>query len=269
MRHVGAASTFSPRGEGGPKGRMRGLSDLNSWIFVVLGAPSSACRRLLPEGRRACGNNLISYAIALFMTVAESSANAAPSKRAISSPDETMRRFQRTIIPHLDAAYNFARFLSRDADAAQDIVQEAYLRAYRGFGGFRDGDARAWTFTIVRNCYHAWLQEGRRKTRYEQPMTDERDLEEGSSSPEPASEEDTPEAAFIRKSETQRVRAVINMLPDAMREVLVLRELEDLSYKEIADIIDAPIGTVMSRLARARRDFGEVWRSLEEKGAAR
>ncbi|MDK4702671.1 sigma-70 family RNA polymerase sigma factor [Rhizobium sp. CNPSo 4062] len=200
---------------------------------------------------------------AIQMVVAQSAAGAEPLKL-----DESMRRFQQTIIPHLDAAYNFARFLSRDADAAQDIVQEAYLRAYRGFGGFRDGDARAWTFTIVRNCYHAWLQEGRRKTRYEQPMTDERDSDEGSPSPDPASEEDTPEAAFIRKSETQRVREVINRLPDAMREVLVLRELEDLSYKEIAEIIDAPIGTVMSRLARARRDFGEVWRSLEGKGAA-
>ncbi len=203
------------------------------------------------------------------MAVAQSAASAEPLKGAIASPDETMRRFQRTIIPHLDAAYNFARFLSRDADAAQDIVQEAYLRAYRGFGGFRDGDARAWTFTIVRNCYRAWLQEGRRKTRYEQPMTDERDSDQGSPSSDPASEEDTPETAFIRKSETQRVREVINRLPDAMREVLVLRELEDLSYKEIAEIIDAPIGTIMSRLARARRDFGEIWRSLEGQEAAR
>lgn len=203
------------------------------------------------------------------MAMAEPGATAEPHRATIASADETMRRFQRTIIPHLDAAYNFARFLSRDADAAQDIVQEAYLRAYRSFGGFRNGDARAWTFTIVRNCYHAWLQEGRRKTRYERPMTDERDPDEGSPSPDPASEEDTPEAAFIRKSETQRVRQVINTLPDAMREVLVLRELEDLSYKEIADIIDAPIGTVMSRLARARRDFGEAWRSLDQKGAAR
>lgn len=205
----------------------------------------------------------------ILTAMAEPSSRAVPSQRVVSSPDETMRRFQRTIIPHLDAAYNFARFLSRDADAAQDIVQEAYLRAYRGFHGFRDGDARAWTFTIVRNCYHAWLQEGRRKTRYEQPMAEERDSDEGSPSTDPASEEDTPEAAFIRKSETQRVREVINQLPDAMREVLVLRELEDLSYKEIAEIIDAPIGTVMSRLARARRDFGEVWRSLEGREAAR
>nr|WP_245430400.1 sigma-70 family RNA polymerase sigma factor [Rhizobium tropici] len=218
-------------------------------------------RRFIAEAKP--GNHAVQ------MAVAQSAASAEPLKHATALPDESMRRFQQTIIPHLDAAYNFARFLSRDADAAQDIVQEAYLRAYRGFGGFRDGDARAWTFTIVRNCYHAWLQEGRRKTRYEQPMSDERDSDEGSPSPDPASEEDTPEAAFIRKSETQRVREVINRLPDAMREVLVLRELEDLSYKEIAEIIDAPIGTVMSRLARARRDFGEVWRSLEGKGAAR
>ncbi len=201
--------------------------------------------------------------------VAKPGATVETRLRTISSADETMRHFQRTIIPHLDAAYNFARFLSRDADAAQDIVQEAFLRAYRGFGGFRDGDARAWTFTIVRNCYHAWLQEGRRKNRHEQPMTSGNDSSEDTPSPEAVSEEDTPEMALVRKTETLRVREVINMLPDAMREVLVLRELEDLSYKEIAEIIDAPIGTVMSRLARARRDFGEAWRSLDEKGAAR
>ncbi len=234
-----------------PQNTVRGkLAQLLVRVAAFFARPKTTCRAIL-------------------MTMAEPTANAGAQHHANSSPDETMRRFQRTIIPHLDAAYNFARFLSRDADAAQDIVQEAYLRAYRGFGGFRDGDARAWTFTIVRNCYHAWLQEGRRKTRYEQPMTDERDSDEDAPSPDPASEEDTPEAAFIRKSETQRVRAVINMLPDAMREVLVLRELEDLSYKEIADIIDAPIGTVMSRLARARRDFGEAWRSLDQTGAVR
>ncbi|NKJ03408.1 sigma-70 family RNA polymerase sigma factor [Rhizobium sp. SG741] len=218
-------------------------------------------------GPKAHGTKEASYSS--LMMVAETAANDEPRLHTISSSDETMRRFQRTIVPHLDAAYNFARFLSRDADAAQDIVQEAFLRAYRGFGGFRNGDARAWTFTIVRNCYHAWLQEGRRKTRYEQPMTDGNDSPEDPPSSEPASEEDTPEAALIRKAETLRVRQVINMLPDAMREVLVLRELEDLSYKEIAEIIDAPIGTVMSRLARARRDFGEAWRSLDAKGAAR
>ncbi|NLS15218.1 sigma-70 family RNA polymerase sigma factor [Rhizobium sp. P40RR-XXII] len=238
-----------------------------TWRWPQNTAISRLARFLTRLRALVAAQNTINRAV--LMAVAEPSAHAAPLQHSISSPDETMRRFQHMIIPHLDAAYNFARFLSRDADAAEDIVQEAFLRAYRGFGGFRDGDARAWTFTIVRNCYHAWLQERRRKSRYEQPMTDERDLEQGSPSPDPASEEDTPEAAFIRKTETLRVREVINRLPDTMREVLVLRELEDLSYKEIAEIIDAPIGTVMSRLARARRDFGELWRRLDEKGAAR
>ncbi|AYG67211.1 MULTISPECIES: sigma-70 family RNA polymerase sigma factor [unclassified Rhizobium] len=238
-----------------------------TWRWLRDTATSRLAR--LPTRLRALVAEPKTLKRAVLMTMAKPSADAASLQHAISSPDETMRRFQHTIIPHLDAAYNFARFLSRDANAAEDIVQEAYLRAYRGFGGFRDGDARAWTFTIVRNCYHAWLQEGRRKARYEQPMGDDRDFDEGSPSPDPASEEDTPEAAFIRKTETLRVREVINKLPDTMREVLVLRELEDLSYKEIAEIIDAPIGTVMSRLARARRDFGEVWRSLEGNEAAR
>lgn len=182
---------------------------------------------------------------------------------------DSMQRFQRTIIPHLDAAYNFARFLSRDADAAQDIVQEAFLRAYRGFEGFRDGDARAWTFMIVRNCYLAWLQEGRRKSRFEQPMENGDAGDDAEPHQDFASDEDTPETAMIRKTQSQRVRAVIGMLADPMREVLVLRELEDLSYKQIADIIDAPIGTVMSRLARARRDFGDAWQRLEDQEAAR
>ena len=81
--------------------------------------------------------------------------------------DATLARFKQNIVPQLDAAYNFARFLSRDADAAQDIVQEAFLRAYRGFAGYRGGEARAWIFTIVRNCYHSWLMDRRRKSRLE------------------------------------------------------------------------------------------------------
>src|SRR3984885_11621485 len=83
------------------------------------------------------------------------------------SADANLARFRQTIIPQLDAAYNFARFLSRDADAAQDIVQEAFLRAYRSFAGYRGGGSRSWIFTIVRNCYHTWLADRRRKTRVE------------------------------------------------------------------------------------------------------
>ncbi|WP_081670444.1 sigma-70 family RNA polymerase sigma factor [Rhizobium leucaenae] len=184
---------------------------------------------------------------------------------------DLMLRFQNTIVPHLDAAYNFARFLSRDADAAQDIVQEAFLRAYRNFEGYRGGEPRAWMFAIVRNCYYVWLSEGRRKARFEAPMTanDAKDEDQPySGAHDVASEEDTPEAALIRKSESQRVRQVINSLADLSREVLVLRELESLSYRQIADITDVPIGTVMSRLARARREFCEAWQAGEKGGAA-
>lgn len=172
---------------------------------------------------------------------------------------DTAARFNRLIIPHLEAAYNFARFLSRDGDAAQDIVQDAFLRAYRSFDGYRGGDARSWVFAIVRNCYHVWLQENRRKSRVEMPLTDNNDGASASIADDIASEEDTPETALIRKTESEHVRTVIYSLPDALREILILRELEQLSYRQIADITELPIGTVMSRLARARQEFGKAW----------
>ncbi|WP_432761499.1 sigma-70 family RNA polymerase sigma factor [Rhizobium calliandrae] len=187
-----------------------------------------------------------------------------------ASPD-LMLRFQNTVVPHLDAAYNFARFLSRDADAAQDIVQEAFLRAYRNFDGYRGGEPRAWMFAIVRNCYYVWLSEGRRKARFETAMvaSDAKDGDQPyADAHDVASEEDSPEAALIRKTESLRVRQVISSLPDLSREVLVLRELENLSYRQIAEITDVPIGTVMSRLARARREFGEAWQLGEKGGVA-
>lgn len=177
---------------------------------------------------------------------------------------ETARRFHETIVPYLDAAYNFACFLSRDGEAAEDIVQEAFLRAYRHFDGYRGGDPRAWLFSIVRNCYRAWWHDYRRKAHFEQPLPEDTAGEDDPpASRDIASDEDTPEMAMIHKSDAERVRAVIHGLPAAMREILVLRELEDLSYRQIADIIDAPIGTVMSRLARARAEFGKAWRLID------
>jgi len=183
---------------------------------------------------------------------------------------EFMQRFQDIILPHIDAAYNFARFLSRDADAAQDIVQEAFLRAYRNFETYRGGDPRAWLFAIVRNCCHVWRQQDRRKARFEWPFADDggADADDGGEY-QIAADEDSPETAMIRRNEQQRVRAVIGGLPEAMREILILRELEDLSYRQIAEIIDAPIGTVMSRLARARREFGDVWDACSKSETAR
>jgi RNA polymerase sigma factor (sigma-70 family) len=171
--------------------------------------------------------------------------------------DATLARFKQNVVPQLDAAYNFARFLTRDADAAQDIVQEAFLRAYRSFAGYRGGDARAWIFTIVRNCYHNWLTERRRTSRVEVDGDGEGDSGEFISNI--PSDEDTPEAMLVRKAESQSVRLILNAMPRPFREILVLREIEELSYQQISEITAVPIGTVMSRLARARKAFGDAW----------
>jgi RNA polymerase sigma factor (sigma-70 family) len=180
--------------------------------------------------------------------------------RQSTSANDQYDRFQREIVPHLDAAYNFARFLSRNPDAAQDIVQEAFLRAYRSFDGYQRGDARAWIFSIVRNCYHNWLLEGRRKARVEVDVHRRDDAGDFSIDDVP-SDDDTPESALLRSSEAGKVRNVLNKLPRALREVLVLREMEGLSYRQIAETSALPIGTVMSRLARGRTQFEIAWRA--------
>jgi len=193
-----------------------------------------------------------------------------PTSRALSSADGAAThpsseansrygRFQREIVPHLDAAYNFARFLSRNPDAAQDIVQESFLRAYRGFDGYQGGDACAWIFSIVRHCYHDWLRDRRRKSRLEID-TPGADVTGAFSIDDVPSDDDSPEIALIRTAEQRAVRAVLNKLPRSLREMLVLRELEGLSYRQIAETSALPIGTVMSRLARARAQFENAWR---------
>jgi RNA polymerase sigma factor (sigma-70 family) len=180
------------------------------------------------------------------------------------SANATLARFKQNVVPQLDAAYNFACFLSRDADAAQDIVQEAFLRAYRSFARYRGGDARAWIFTIVRNCYHSWLMDRRRKSRLEIDHRGEGDSQELIANI--SSHKDTPEAMLVRKAEAQTVRLILNAMPRPFREVLVLREIEELSYHQISDITAVPIGTVMSRLARARKAFGDAWRRETDNG---
>ncbi len=187
--------------------------------------------------------------------------------RSIGAND-TLVRFQRDIVPQLDAAYNFARFLSRDADAAQDIVQEAFLRAYRSFDGYQGGDARAWIFAIVRNCYHNWLIDRRRKAVHEVDVHSNDGLQENAIDNVP-SDEDNPETTLLRRAESGAVRLVLNKLPRSLREILVLRELEGLSYRQIAEIAALPIGTVMSRLARARMRFESAWRQEENQGTSR
>ena len=153
--------------------------------------------------------------------------------------DEQRRRFEALALPHMDAAYNLARWLSRSPSDADDIVQDAMLRAFRAFDGFRGGDIKAWLLTIVRNC---WRSSGAAERRRGHTELDE-DLAADGAGPE-----DSADAASRRR----RLDAALALLPEDFREALVLREMEDMSYREIAEITGAPIGTVMSRLARAR-----------------
>lgn len=179
-----------------------------------------------------------------------------PSARAAGNAD-TLARFQAVMLPHLDAAHNLARYLCRDADTAEDIVQEAFLRAFRGFADYRGGSARAWLLTIVRNCHRSWWQARQRSVRTE-PLDAGEGEEERTDLPH---DEVSPESALLQQAEAGEIREVLDGLPETFREVLVLREMEDLSYREIAETIAAPIGTVMSRLARARALFAAAWRS--------
>ena len=157
-------------------------------------------------------------------------------------PDEA-RRFRETFLPLLDAAYGYARTLTRDPTTAEDLVQDAFLRACRGFRGYRAGEPRAWLFAIVRSVF---LTNARR----DRPWSDLAAPEEAEAVADPA---DTPEVSLLRGDSEMGVRDAVEALPDAFREAIVLRELQELSYREIAEVTGAPIGTVMSRLARARR----------------
>ncbi len=153
-------------------------------------------------------------------------------------------RFEELVLPHLNAAYNLARWLTRDVNDAEDIVQEACMRAMKYVGSLTGDDARAWFLTIVRHAFYDWCKRNR-------PAEIARD--DGSAIDEavdPAAVD--PEQASLRAAESKALADAIAALPLAYREVLILRELEELSYKEIARIAEIPIGTVMSRLARAR-----------------
>jgi RNA polymerase sigma factor (sigma-70 family) len=152
-------------------------------------------------------------------------------------------RFEQAMMPHLDAAYNLARWLTRDDHDAQDVVQEAYLRALKFFGGFHGGDGRAWLLAIVRNTCHTWMQHKHAHG----PATAFDEEQHGVET-----EMLSPELALLRKETKQTVRQAVEALPVDLREVVVLRELEGLSYKEIAAVAGIPMGTVMSRLSRAR-----------------
>jgi len=166
-----------------------------------------------------------------------------------SQPAEQLRSFEQSVLPHLGAAYNLARWLTRNDHDAEDVVQEAYMRAFKFFRGFRGGDSRAWLLTIVRNTCYTWLQQNRSRELTTVLDDDVYAIE---------SEGPDPEAILLQGVNSEVVRRALDELPLEFREAIVLRELEELSYKEIAGVTGVPLGTVMSRLARGRKRLQQV-----------
>ncbi|HTJ98971.1 MAG TPA: RNA polymerase sigma factor [Bordetella sp.] len=169
------------------------------------------------------------------------------------------QRFEKLVLPHIDSAFNVARWLTRNDQDAQDVVQEACLRAFRFFGGFRGDDGRAWLLSIVRNTFHTWYLQNRKHAN----ETTEFEEDEHSPVAEWAIHEDSPEAMLIRNENQRQVHMALDRLRLEYREVVVLRELEELSYKEIAMILDIPMGTVMSRLGRGRQQLAVLLASSD------
>ncbi len=159
----------------------------------------------------------------------------------MADPD-AQHLFEQALLPHLDAAYNLARWLTRNPQDAEDVVQEAYLRALRFFHSFRGGDGRRWLLASVRTTCHDWLsaQGADRTTPFDETVH----------AADATSE--TPETLLLQQADRETVRRALEALPVIWREVLVLRELEGLSYREIGEVVGIPVGTVMSRLARGR-----------------
>jgi RNA polymerase sigma-70 factor (ECF subfamily) len=162
-------------------------------------------------------------------------------------------RFANVVLPHLGDAYALARWLARNDSDAEDIVQEACLRAFRGIAGFGDINARGWVLSIVRNTAYTWLKRHRNPKLVAVDNVEEVEQAGADAGVEWGSTPASPEAALIEQADAARLEAAIAELPIEFRETLVLREVEGLDYRTIAEITDVPIGTVMSRLARARR----------------
>ena len=167
-----------------------------------------------------------------------------------TEPPGGSAQFEETFLPHLDAAYNLARWLTRNPSDAEDVVQEAYLRAFRFRGGFQTGDGRAWLLKIVRNTSYTWMKKNRRtEIVYELNEDIAEDRSKGI------------ETRVIENAERDLLRINLRGLPASLREVMVLRHIEGMSYREIAELIDTPIGTVMSRLSRGRQRLQKSLRS--------
>jgi RNA polymerase sigma-70 factor (ECF subfamily) len=168
-----------------------------------------------------------------------------------------LARFEQVVLPHLGAAYNLARWITGNDYDAEDVVQESYLRALKFFGGFRGENSRPWLLTIVRNTCFTWLRQNRFS---ELSVELDEEIHTGET------ESGNPESILLAAAQNEMVRKAIEKLPPEFREVIILREMENLSYKEIADIASIPVGTVMSRLARARSRLQELLSGLMTSG---
>src|ERR1700723_1338735 len=157
--------------------------------------------------------------------------------------ENDMQHFEQAVLPHLDSAYNLARWLTRNEKDAEDVVQEACLRALRFFPGFRGGNARAWLMKIVRNTCYTWLHTNR-------PLQDATEFDENVSPADYHAPD--PEELLLQNDSGNLLHQALENLPSSLREILILREIEGMSYREIADITGVPLGTVMSSLSRAR-----------------
>lgn len=193
----------------------------------------------------------------------------AGSARDVAATAEEARRFRELVLPHMDAAYNYARYLARDATAAEDLVQDAFLKAFRAFGRFRGESAKAWLLAIVRNGFLTRAAAERVARTGVVAVGDLSPEQAEALAQAPDLDADTPERALIRRRDAALVRETIAALPEPFRETLVLREMEELSYKEIAALTGTPIGTVMSRLARARAMLADLLLPKVEDGRER
>src|ERR1700733_15471254 len=196
------------------------------------------------------------------------SANAGPQVMPVrfsnndrGSDDDPARaqRFRDAALPYLDDAYTLARYLLRDANDAEDAVQECYLRALKHFDSYRGPAMKPWLFAILRNVCHAEYAR-----RANSPINPAEDADDEQATPLWHETQDTPETQVLRRRDASTIRELVAALAEPFRETFVLREIQNLSYREIADIVDAPVGTVMSRLARARAMLRSAWMAEED-----
>ena len=184
---------------------------------------------------------------------------AEPVSTSNEDPDKA-RRFREAALPYLDDVYTLARYLLRDAADAEDAVQECYLRAFKHFDSYRGPAMKPWLFAILRNVCRA--EYARRNTAPTSAIEDA--PESAEQTPLWHEAEETPEAQLVRRWDSDTIRRLVAALAEPFRETFVLREIQNLSYREIADVAEVPVGTVMSRLARARAMLRSAWMAQEE-----